>query len=204
MVSIAIALDECEEVIKPGEVPCRVTSTWVYPNACNTYTITLYEDSLGIQNYTMDDFGIYCNITFNYSDKGSYYYNVSSGDSGSILIKGEDEMASLSVILFLGAITAAIFFVGLTKKRFSENDLLDFILKKSALLLALFLTSLDITILVSIADSAGLGIAQELFRYLWLVNWTIYLSMFTIFLMTILKSFEQWKVQAQRKKYGEE
>ena len=88
-----MALEQCEDIIEPEDIPCLIVTTWDYPDACNLYTLDLYNESGDtIQSFTMGDIGIYCNTTFNYTNTGQYYYNISSGDTGSILVGAENLM----------------------------------------------------------------------------------------------------------------
>ena len=87
MIPLAYALDECAPEVETFDLPCRITTTWQAPNACNTYVLRMYRDDTLLDSRTYTDFGIFCNTTFNYTDQGSYYYNDSLGNTGGILIK---------------------------------------------------------------------------------------------------------------------
>ncbi len=111
--------------------------------------------------------------------------------------------ASLSVMLFVGLITATFFFIGL-RLNLSNHELANMIIKRCAIIFGLFLLSLDFAMLATIADNAGLGISQEIFRYLWIINWTIYLSIMAMMWSTTVGSLKLWGDIAKRKSYGEE
>ncbi len=204
-ISTATALEECTRVEEPRDVPCQITTTWVYPNACNTYTSVVYNNTgENFINYTMDTFGIYCNVTWNISDEGSYYYNISSGDSGLIIIEKEkDEMATLAVTLLIMSITIGVFALPKIVKRFSENEILNTTLKGLCIVFGLLLLSLSVVMVVTMADEADLGVSQELFRYLWIVNWATYLTMMIVVLSFGLKVLQLWTAKKKREGYGE-
>lgn len=89
LIPLAIALDECPRQIETFDLPCRITTTYQAPNACNTYLSRIYKDNTLLDSRAYGTFGIFCNTTFNYTDPGSYYYNDSLGNTGGILIKEE-------------------------------------------------------------------------------------------------------------------
>ena len=113
MMPIVLSLEECKTVLTGREIPCRVTTTWVYPSNCTNYTANLYNNTgSSIHTYTLGDFGIYCNFTFNYTELGSYYYNISSGDSGSITVEVEEETMTLFGVILAPLILGFFFLIG--------------------------------------------------------------------------------------------
>jgi len=203
MLPIVYSIVDCKGIMSPGDIPCLVISSWQFPNACNTYTINIYDSNATLlDTRTMGDYGdVRCNITFDYSTQDSYLLNWSSGDSSKIIIEGEDEMASLSVTLFFGAITFVLFFIGL-RFDFSKNPIANLIFKRLFILFGLFLLSLDTAMIVTMADNAGLGINREIFRYLWIINWSIYLFMIWIFWTTLVNILRLWENLSKDKRMG--
>ena len=207
LIPIVYSLTDCSGIMNPGKVPCLVINSWQYENPCNTYTVKIFysnETPNLLDTRTMGDYGTVtsrCNITFNYTTLGSYLFNFSSGDSASIIIEGEDEMASLSVMLFIGGITFFLIFMGL-KFDFSRSPVANLIFKRVLIALGMFLLSLDTTILATIADNAGLGVTTELFRYLWMVNWSIYLFLLWLFWTTTVNVLRLWRKTSEEKRMG--
>ena len=201
---IASALELCKESISPKEIPCLVISAWEYGN-CSAENINIYDNTATlIQSETFSDYGstLRCNITWNITEKGSYIWNVTNGDSGHLYVESEeDEMASLSVTLFIMAIAAAIFFIAF-KVQFTKEEWSNFMIKRVLMVLGLFLMSLNTTIVVTMADATGLGVNKELFRYLWLINWTIYVSMVWLFWDGVTKGLKKWKVKQTKDRMG--
>ena len=206
MVQIAYGIKDCKPVMLPSvkDIPCLVISSWQFPNNCGSYTINTYNsngtllDTRTMANYSSTG---RCNITFNYTTQDSYLLNWSSGDSSKIIVEGEDKMASLSVMLFVCGITFVLFFIGI-KFDFSNSPVANLIIKRCIILLGMFLLSLDTAIILTMADNAGLGIEREMFRYLWLVNWSIYLFMLWMMWNTIVSVLKLWERLSKEKRMG--
>ena len=100
MIPLAVALEECQGVMSPGDVPCMVISTWQIPS-CTTETIQIYKSNTTlIDTKTMSNWGVSgrCNATWNYSTIDSYVLNWSSGDSSKIIIEEDNNMLIALVI----------------------------------------------------------------------------------------------------------
>ena len=110
-------------------------------------------------------------------------------------------MASLSVTLFIGAITLALFYLGI-KHDFTKGAISNLIIKRCIILIAMFLVSLDNVIILTMADNAGLGVGRELFRFLWGINWAIYFMMFFLAFTTIINVVKLWEIMAREKRMG--
>lgn len=104
MLPLVHGMEECQREESPSSIPCNIISSWDYANDCTTYNITIYNGTgQEIQNRSLEDFGQspFCNVSFNISTKGTYSYNISSGDTGTIIIKDmvDDMILSLGVII---------------------------------------------------------------------------------------------------------
>jgi hypothetical protein len=98
----ATALQECKRTVEQEDIPCQVTGTWMYPSACTSYEAKVYNETGALQNtHILGSFGSsgFCNFTFNYTAKGSYTYNITSGDTGNILV--EVKMQTIAAIIGL-------------------------------------------------------------------------------------------------------
>jgi len=201
-----IALDECQSVNVPSDVPCTIKSTWAYEN-CILTEVKVYNSTpelLFTTNFTEYGVSGRCNITWNISTVGSYFYNVSNGDSGTLTIQYEvDTMASLSIMLLVMAITGAVFFLGM-KGQFTNNEVANHILKKCMYLIGTWLLLFAITIGVNISENYGLGVTDILFQLLWFCHFGAYI--FTIILMwtAIQGSLTLWKVKKLKERMGYE
>lgn len=204
LIPLGYALEECQDIITPNDIPCIITSTWEYPNLCNTYEVKIYESQgLLLETKNLDAIGIYCNFTIHNSTIGSYYYNVSSGDTGAFIIKNEgDNMISLGVILFLMVITAVVFYFGF-KGGFTNSELANFIISRSLILGGIFLLMQDITILATLSDHFGLGINKDIFRLLWLSMWGGYLFAVYLLFNTFIGALKLARQEQEKRRMGE-
>ena len=114
----------------------------------------------------------------------------------------EREMNGLAIGLFVMAINAILFILPF-KIRFSKSIFLDHILKRCSILLGLFLLSLNTGIMAIIADTSGIPVLQELFRYLWLINWAAYIAMVLLVLTTLWSTLKLWQEIAKNKRSGD-
>lgn len=204
MVSIGVAIELCESVEKPTDLPCMIVSTWAYGD-CNATQALVYNSTpslIATRNFTSYGVTTRCNFSWNYTAPDSYFWNTTSGDTGGIVIENEvDQMASLAVTLFVMVLTSVMFILPY-KLDFSSNKLANYMMKKASILFGMFLLSLDTVIVVTIADNFGLGVSSELFRYLWIINWSIYLMMIYTFWTTLTGALELWKELAENRRMG--
>lgn len=117
-IAFSTTIKDCRVEINVNELPCQIISAWDYPNACNTYTVSIYNSTPAlIREAVMSDYGVSgrCNITFGEADNetniDSYVFNVSSGDSGRIKIISGDSMV-VAVIILLPLLLGIIFLTG--------------------------------------------------------------------------------------------
>lgn len=202
MLPLAAALIDCKEIVTPNDIPCVVRSTWDYSN-CSTTEVKIYNSTpslISTRNFT--DYGDSgrCNITWNITEKGSYFWNISNGDTGKIIIQNkEDEMASLAVTLFVMIITIGVFYIAF-KVEFTNSKWSNHMIKRVIIIFGLFLMSLNTVIVVTLSDVAGLGVNKELFRYLWMLNWSIYVSMIILFFTGVVGALKLWKIEKVEKR----
>lgn len=181
LIPLVYSLDECERELETFDIPCRVTSTWDYPNACNTYEVTIYNNNgTALNTISLDTFGIYCNFTFNYSDEGTYYYNVSSGDTGSILVKKDMEMIYRYLVYggYLLVVLVLIGFMHLFKQDKGTPmvygtiaSALSFIM--TAVLISGFNIFYGVTFIVNV-NYYLIGLTASIGIYTGMVAWTFY------------------------------
>lgn len=194
------------EKLSGNNIPCQLIAPFKYANPCNTYTIKFYNstpEEIGrttLTDYTGTDL---CNTSFNFTKSGTYFFNVSSGDSGRIIVEGEDNMASLAIMGFFMVITLTIFWAAF-KLTFSQNPLLDFIIRRGLYLLGVLFISADVAVAMNIAALAGLEV-QGLLRMILIISQVGARVMILImFFMTFLQSISMWKFEKQKKRMGED
>ena len=178
-VAITSALDNCERVMNPSDIPCRQLSSWTYPNACNTYTVSIYQSNTTLlDTRTMGDYGIgKCNITFNYTSLGSYLLNFSSEDTAIIII-GEDEDMILGIVLGVGIISALLLFFAF--KLDDEHIVLKILFMISSITLLILI---PVSTFITTTANAGKTFYRT-FLYIFVAFW---LYVFLYFCYWILK-----------------
>ena len=118
LLSGAMATDECEGITEVFDIPCRVTINYDLPNSCNTYESKIYKGDTLEETLTLRDYGEYCQFDFNHTEADTYYYNVTTGDTGSITVGVEmQQIYNLGVYgLYLGVVFILIVFMHVFKK----------------------------------------------------------------------------------------
>ncbi|KKN27128.1 hypothetical protein LCGC14_0867780 [marine sediment metagenome] len=147
--------------------------TFITPNITGNYLSSVICNIGGVDGFAEDDFWIR---------------------------ESEEEMTSMAVVIFLMILTVGVFF---TPKFFRfHNKYLQSTMTGLAILFGLFLLSLDTAMVVTVAAKANLGINRELFRLLWLINWSAYLGMVIVVLSFGYNMLQAWKVDKQNKRMG--
>jgi len=114
----------------------------------------------------------------------------------------KDNSSGVGVVFFLLFITGGVFILSYLIKKFSVNDILNFTLKNVCIIAGLLLLSLTTTVVTTIADNANLGVSQELFRFLWLINWAIYIAIFIMILRYLIKVLQLWTAKKTMRRMG--
>ena len=116
LIPIVTSIEECKRVMNTGDVPCTfITSMkgkWIYTNDCDTYTVEIYDSTptlldsrpLGTHQNTR------CNLTFNYTEIGSYLLNFSSRETAKIIIE-EDNNMLIALVIGISIIVALFIFL---------------------------------------------------------------------------------------------
>ena len=106
----AFGMEECQRETSIEDIPCVVINTWFYPNSCETYSVDIYNQSgvlLEQLNLTERGQSGFCEFNFTQSKKGTYVYNISSGDTGTIVVGVKSYM--LAIVLGIGLVCAFFF-----------------------------------------------------------------------------------------------
>jgi hypothetical protein len=97
-----------------SDIPCLIISSWQFPNACNTYSVKIYNEiPLLLDTRTLGTYGETgrCNITFNYTQQGSYLLNWTTGDSSKIIVEEDNNML---IAIVIGMVFIVALFIALT------------------------------------------------------------------------------------------
>jgi len=54
--------------------------------------------------------------------------------------------------------------------------------------------------MATIADYGQLGLTEELFTYLFIIGWAMYLAMFYLVIKTLFDTLKLWKIKKQKKR----
>jgi len=189
----------CEEKLTPGK-----TCTMLTPDlSCTNYTYEIINQSgtsVGNQSLTQLNGSIYSlNVSL---PTGSYIVKLCDDSTRELIVEGEDDMASLSITLFILLSTLGLFVLPFVVRRFSKNKFLDLSIKRGCWIVALYLMVLNSTIIVQIAEFAGIEVNQALYRYMWLFGWVGYVFIMFTFIKTLLDLVEMWKKSARDLRLG--
>jgi len=118
MVSLVSAIEDCQNVVTKGELPCLIISSWQFP--CSGETIQIYNQvptlirTASLDDYTGVDLTGRCNITFgvaaNETAIGSYLLNWSTGDSAKIIVQ-EDNNMLIALVIGISLIVALFIYL---------------------------------------------------------------------------------------------
>jgi len=151
----------------------------------------------------------YCNTSFigtyivngvgNADGNKVFAYDFMITDSGSELYSGVSSIPIALFILIINISMFALFF----KKKIVENKYTNFIIRRSALVVAIFLLMFNASIMATIASSAGLPLTQEMFLYMRYFGWGGYITIIFLCFSTIVQLFAQYKTEKHNRRYGE-
>lgn len=198
-------ITNCKPIVATKDLPCMIITTYTYPANCTTYLISIYDSTpllLDTRNFTDYRETGRCNTTFNYTTRGSYIFNDSAGETGSIIIEDTDEMASLTIILFVGAITLSMFLLPRIIGQFSKHWFLDLVAKYSCYLIGLFLLTLVCAMVLTISSTFGVGVDSEMKFFLWIIQKTAQFTMMIMFIRFMFASVDLWRIKKYEKRMG--
>jgi len=159
---------------------------------------TFVQNQTSLENFTLN---IY---SFNFTEgEGQYIVRLCDDTTREVIVEVEDDdMASLAVIFFVTLITVGIFMLPRLVKRFSSHQILNETLRGLCIVFGIYLLMLDTVMVVTIADTFGLGINKELFRLLWIIEWVSYLAMAGVVLGFFVKVISMWQDRKYLKRMG--
>jgi len=198
------------------KVTCFDTDSTLCTNTTNCYITVHNPNGLNIVNKQAMTFGA-AYYSYNISSalltkKGEYPTTVNcEGDYNGytsflfgVTSNGErpggSGAAGIGVLVLIILITIGAFIM--SRMKFSSDIILNYVLRGGCILLGLYLLSLDMTIAVTIADNFTLGINQELFRFLWLINWIIYITMFVMVFKYFINTLKLWSAKKTMRRMG--
>lgn len=104
---ITYAMDECEGIMYKGDIPCIIL--YPYTDNCSEIEMYVYLNNTLLDTRFMNSFNtFFCNQIFNYTALGTYTFNYSTMDTGSIVVKEDVNkryyLYVTSLIIFLALI----------------------------------------------------------------------------------------------------
>ena len=118
-------------------------------------------------------------------------------------IAGEMMMAGLAITVFILLITGTLFWLSMRKGLLS-NKYTDFIVRRSFLVLGIFLMILNSAIMATIAENAGLELTNEMFLFMRLFSLVGYPVMVLLVIGTLIQSIKEWKTDKRNKRMGDD
>jgi len=88
---VSAEIDKCSYVTESFDLPCQLVTpdTW---EECNQSISIYYQNETLLTTLSMTRYGITgrCNITFNYTTSGVYYFNTTYNETGQLTVKDKD------------------------------------------------------------------------------------------------------------------
>ena len=172
-----VLAEECKGTMTSTEIPC--TLFLPYTDTCTDLYVSIYNTTSIIYETQMEEYTPFlCNATFNISEVGSYVFNYSTGDSGSIIVENDDDMM-LAITIGIGIFAGLLLFLA-------------FKLDESHFIMKLIMTFMAISSLVIIPVTYITGDTGVIFHKLTLgffVLFWIYVSVY--FFYYIMKKMQR-------------
>lgn len=111
------------------------------------------------------------------------------------------ETADLSITIFFLSITFGIFY--LSSKNFTQNIFANLIIKRSLIVLGMYMMTLNSAVMAVIANAAGLTLTKELFMIMWLFGYGGYLAIVFLVLKTLFDVLKEWDLYKTKKQMGD-
>ena len=100
MIPSVLSMEECQRVVEPEDIPCSAITTWAYPLPCTNYSVEIFNQSgTSLEQLNLTSYGStgLCSFNFTHSAKGTYVYNVSSGDTGVVVVEVKNMLIALII-----------------------------------------------------------------------------------------------------------
>jgi hypothetical protein len=124
-------------------------------------------------------------------------------DDGEPSIK-TDTTAGLSITLLVLIISIGLFYLFFSNIRFVDMEWANYLLKRCCLIIAIWLTFFNISIIASLANASNITLTKELFAYMNLFGWAGYLATVYLVIKTLFDTLKLWKISKDKRRLGEE
>jgi len=194
LIPIAYAIEECQRVQDPVDIPCYIISSW-HPSettsgaSCSNYNLSIFNESnVVIQNHTWGDYFPFCNVSFNITAAGNYYYN-STLENGIIIVRGTRMWILAILLLPLGL---CFFFVYLAHTIDDIHNPIKWFFRLIALVMVFIIYQGAHTIIGYNPAYADLARMFSITVYGW-IFWLILAYFLLYIIINIFKSFKHNK-----------
>jgi hypothetical protein len=161
------------------------TGTYFNYNITNTYTEGIYPTT------------IICSGTESGFD--DFTYEVTTDGKGH---KDTDSTTSISITLFLLLIAGTLFYFGFRPNK-SNKKYLEFIIKRSCLLVGIYFTVLVSSIMANFSIYANLGVKREMFLIMEIFGWAGYIAMLILVVGSIFRLLAELKHDKHKDRFGD-
>lgn len=175
MIPAAYALDECQRVQDPSDIPCNILSTWQPDSGdCGAFVSIYNETEELIETLYWGNHTPYCNFTWTHSTIGQYTYN-STIEDGAIAVVG-GKMWLLGILLLPLGLAFLFLYWGATLSE-QQEPLKWFMRLLSLVMIFVLFAGANIIISLNPTYSA----LQDLFNFT-VLTW-VFWSIFGLFLV---------------------
>jgi len=129
-------------------------------------------------------------------------HNQSSTWNLEILPPNVQAVAGIAVVMFIMAVVGMFIFLPFVVGRFTRSPIVEMIIQRGCWLIAIFLTMFNASIVANLAEAAGLGIGNELFRYMWIFGWMGFIFAVIFVIKTLFDIMTMWKQIVMQKRMG--
>ena len=202
IITPVFAIKECGRFQPIEDIPCNIITSYHPSGNCNDYNVSIFNSTgVNLQNITWSEYIPVCNATFNLSAAGVYLWN-SSVENGIITVEADDNMISLSVVLFLLAINITVFVLPFFVRKFSDSKAVDYITRRLLWIVSLLLLWFNTTIIRTLASNQGMNIDDMLLMYWYIFTVGVACSILILIYFMVSGALKLIKEATMRKRMG--
>ncbi len=173
----------CEQILSPGQVCTMLTPS---VTGCDTYNFSVYNETAFVTNGNLTLLGEDIYFAEMNLSEGDYLWRLCDRSTREIIVRGEDNMGSVAIGLFVLAVPLWLFLLPFIVKRFHPSEYADLIIRRGVWIIAFFFMTLASGIMMQIADFIGLDVVDSLFTYGIVFGWAGYISMVALLFKTVV------------------
>lgn len=199
----------CEDILTPGKECTMLTPTI----NCTTFNYTIYNET---QNVSQGPLILLQDTIYKFEmnlSEGDYIVRLCDESTREIIVKGEDVMAGLAIVIFILSINFALFLFPFFKTDFVGEEQADssskytkkvvnIIIRRACWAIAAYFMTLNSAIVATIAENAGLTLTNEMFRYMWIFGTAGWVLLVWLFFSTLVNMLKLWQKNFEMKRMG--